>query len=146
LLVAGFVRHAIRHSGRDAIESLPDWMRRVYPIGIALILLAQILLGVWGWEGSLQIGFWPAYSSASLLILGLISLTPRLHLLNPIRAHWLRPASSWLDGLYHNLWAVYQVLGRISLAVTSTLEGAGGIMWTLLFLVLFISVMTKGTP
>jgi hypothetical protein len=44
------------------------------------------------------------------------------------------------------LWVIYRLLGRISQAITTTLEGEGGIMWTLLFLILFISFITQGIP
>jgi predicted permease len=35
-------------------------------------------------------------------------------------------------------------LARLGLAVTDALEGEGGIMWTLLFLILFISIIVQG--
>jgi len=146
LLIAGFARHALRASGRDSIDSQPDWTRKVYPAGIGLILLTQLLLGLFGWDGARQIGHIPAAAAASLLTFGLVWATPRLRLLNPVRAHWVKPASSWLDRMYRGLWGFYQWLGRISQAVTATLEGGGGIMWTLLFMVLFISLMTQVNP
>jgi len=108
--------------------------------------LMQVLLGLYGWDGALQFGFLPAALAVSLLTLGLIWLTPRLRLLNPVRAHWVKPASTRLDRVYSGLWGFYQFLGRITQAVTLTLEGAGGIMWTLLFMVLFISLMTQVKP
>jgi predicted permease len=102
-------------------------------------------MGIMGWGGAAQFGFLPAAIGASLLTLGLLWAIPRLRLLNPVRAHWVRPASSWLDGIYRNIWGLYHTLGRVSATVTATLEGASGVMWTLLFLVLFISLMTQGT-
>ena len=144
-LIAGYVRHAIRPSGRDLLEGQPDWTHNVYPAGIGVLLLTQLVTGLFGWDGALKIGLWPAAIAASILTLGLIWAIPRFRLLNPVRAHWVRPASSWLDGLYSNLWGTYRMLGRLSATITSTLEGASGVMWTLLFLVLFISLMTQGT-
>jgi hypothetical protein len=146
LLTAGFVRHALRSGGMDSLDSQPDWTRKVYPAGIGLILLTQLLLGLFGWDGARQIGFLLAAAASSLLTFGLVWAAPRLRLLNPVRAHWVKPASSWLDRTYRGLWGLYQWLGRISQAVTATLEGGGGIMWTLLFMVLFISLMTQVNP
>ncbi len=146
LIVAGFVRHALRPGGRDSLDAQPDWTRNAYPAGIILLLLIQFLLGFFGWDGAQNLGYLPASIAASLLTFGLIWATPRLRLLNPVRAHWVKPASSWLDGLYRGLWGLYGLLGRLSQAITATLEGASGIMWTLLFLALFISLMTQGTP
>jgi hypothetical protein len=145
-LTAGFVRHSLRSGGREAFDIKPDLPRNVYPAGIVLLLLMQIVLGFYGWDGALQIGFWPAGLAVTLLTFGLIWLTPRLRLLNPVRAHWVKPASTRLDRIYSGLWGFYQLLGQITQAVTATLEGAGGIMWTLLFMVLFISLMTQAKP
>jgi hypothetical protein len=44
------------------------------------------------------------------------------------------------------LWALYRRLRRISQMFSGVLEGESGIMWTLLFLVLFISFFTQGRP
>jgi hypothetical protein len=147
LLVAGFIRHALRPSGRDTIESQAGWMRTVYPSGILLLVICQLLLGFFGWDGALQIGAWLQAIIASLLTLGLVWATPRFRILNPIRAHWVKnPAASRIDDIYGSIWGVYRLLGRVSQAINVTLEGEGGIMWTLLFLVIFISLLTQGLP
>jgi hypothetical protein len=147
LLVAGFIRHALRPSGRDSLESQPSWTRTVYPAGILLLLACQIVLGLAGWDGALQTGAWLQAIIASLLTFGLVWATPRFRILNPIRAHWVKnPAASRMDDVYGSLWALYRGLGRISQAINVTLEGEGGIMWTLLFLVIFISLLTQGLP
>jgi hypothetical protein len=146
MLIAGFVRHAIRPSGREVLEGQPDWTHNVYPAGIGVLLLTQLVIASIGWDGAMQIGSWPVGIAASVLSIGLIWAIPRLRILNPVRAHWVRPASSGLDGLYRGLWGLYRSLGRLSGTITTTLEGASGVMWTLLFLVLFISLMTQGTP
>lgn len=84
---------------------------------------------------------------AAILTAGLLWLTPRLRILNPVRAHWVRPANvSWLDWSYRALWGLYRRAGVVSNSFTSMLEGESGIMWTLLFLVLFITVFTQRTP
>jgi hypothetical protein len=82
-----------------------------------------------------------------LLSLGLLWLTPRLRILNPVRAHWVRPSNpSWIDWGYQTLWGLYRRLGQLSNVFTNVLEGESGIMWTLLFLALFISFFTQRTP
>lgn len=147
MLMAGFIRHSQRTVTRVSNEDQPIWARNVYPIGIFLLLLMVILLGLFGWDGTLQFGNWIMGLIASILTVGLLWLTPRLRILNPVRAHWVRPASvSWLDWGYQALWGIYRQLGRLSNAFTNMLEGESGIMWTLLFLVLFISLFTQRTP
>lgn len=147
MLLAGYIRHAQRTTNRAANENQPIWAKNVYPIGIVLLLITAILLGFYGWEGALQVGSLIPGLIVPLLVFGLLWLTPRLRILNPVRAHWVRPMNaSWLDWAYQGLWALYRQLGRISNTFTNLLEGESGIMWTLLFLVLFITVFAQGSP
>ena len=147
MLLAGFIRHSQRITTRVSYDDQPIWGRNVYPAGILLLLLTGLLLGFIGWDGALNLGTWIVGLIASLLSLGLLWLTPRLRILNPVRAHWVRPSSlSWLDWGYQLLWGLYRQLGRLSNLLTNVLEGESGIMWTLLFLALFISLFTQRTP
>lgn len=146
LLIAGFVRHTLRSAGRESLDSQPGWANKVYPIGIILLIVFQLLLGLAGWDGARQVGAWLQALLVSILTFGLVWATPRFRVLNPIRAHWVGSATSSIATFYSSLWAIYRVLGKISETITLTLEGEGGIMWTLLFLVLFISLLTQGAP
>jgi hypothetical protein len=147
MLMTGFIRHSQRTLTRTSNEKQPIWAKNVYPIGISLLLIMIILLGLFGWRGTLQIGNWIAASLAAVLTIGLLWLTPRLRILNPVRAHWVRPSGApWLDWGYQVIWNLFRRLGRISNTLSSVLEGESGIMWTLLFLVLFISIFAQGTP
>jgi hypothetical protein len=146
LIVAGFVRHALRPGGRDTLDSQPNWSRTVYPTGIILLVVLQIVLGLIGWNGARQIGAWLQAVIVSVLTVVLVWATPRFRALNPVRAHWVSSTASRVSNIYQSLWMVYRFLGRISQAINLTLEGEGGIMWTLLFLVLFVSLLAQGTP
>jgi hypothetical protein len=146
LLMAGFVRQALRSTGRASLEAQPGWADKIYPAGIILLVIFQLLLGLVGWDGALQVGAWLQALITSALTVGLVWVTPRLRILNPIRAHWVSPAMSGLSSAYSGLWVVYRFLGRISQAITATIEGEGGIMWTLLLLILFISFVIQGAP
>lgn len=147
LIIAGFVRHALRPSTRDSLESQPAWARSVYPAGIGLMIFVQLLLGLWGWDGAAQTGAWIAGLIASFLTLGLLWAAPRFAILNPARVHWAQPTTgSRLDRLYRNLWSVYIGLARIGQTISTTLEGEGGIMWALLFLILFVSLIVQRNP
>lgn len=146
LLTAGFVRHALRPSGRDSLESQPSWTHTIYPSGIILMIVMQVLLGLIGWNGVLKVGAWVHALLASLLTVGLVWATPRFRILNPVRAHWVTPSSARFGSIYEFFWGIYQNFGRLNQAIIATLEGDGGIMWTLLFLVLLISLLTQGAP
>ena len=97
MLLAGLYRHIQRSSARAAFDLQPLWARNLYPIGIAMLLIAILSLTFFGWDGTLQIGSWLAGFSASLLALGLLWLTPRFRILNPVRAHWVRPDDPFPD-------------------------------------------------
>jgi hypothetical protein len=148
MLLAGFIRHVLRPpAARARYEDQPIWARNIYPIGIFLLLLTILFLGLFGWDASLQLGNLSASIIASLLTFGLVWFTPRLRILNPVRAHWVRPANpGWLDWGYQALWNLYQQTGRLSNVFAKILEGESGIMWTLLFLALFISFFAQGNP
>ena len=147
MLVAGFVRHSLRTTTRDSSEDQPIWAKNVYPGGIALLLLITIVLGLYGWDGTLQFGTWFVAVLTTSLIGGLLWLTPRLRILNPVRAHWVRPANaSWIDLGYQILWNLYRQLGRVSNVISNVLEGESGVMWTLLVLVLFVSFFVQRNP
>ncbi len=148
MLMAGFIRHILRPpSAREIYEDQPLWAKNIYPVGVVLLLATILLVGVIGWDGALQFGNVFAGLVASALTLGLLWSTPRLRLLNPVRAHWVSPANPWwLDAVYKSGWNIYRQLGSLSRVFSNLLEGDSGIMWTLLFLALFISFFTQGTP
>jgi len=129
MLVAGFIRHSQRTTTRVRNEDQPVWGKNIYPIGISILLLTTILLGLFGWSGTLRLGNWFVGVLVSLLTLTLLWLTPRLRILNPVRAHWVRPASaSWLDWAYRSLWNIYYRLGRLSNIISAMLESESGML------------------
>lgn len=146
-LLAGFIRHVQKPAGaRAGFDGQPIWARNIHPFGIAVLIITIIVLGLFGWDGSLRFGNWIAALSASLLTVGLVWATPRFRILNPVRAHWVGPAESWFDRGYRVMWNSYHQLGRLSRVITNILEGESGIMWTLLFLALFVSFFVQRAP
>lgn len=146
-LLVGYIRQSQRSAARTTFENQPIWAKNVYPFGIYITLLTILILGFFGWNGSLKIGNWIAGIVASLLTFGLLWLTPRVRALNPVRAHWVRSTdSAWLNVVYQTIWELYRSIRRLIAAFSSVLEGESGIMWTLLFLALFISIFTQGPP
>ncbi len=145
-LMAGFIRHALHPGNRREYETQPVWIRNLYPAGIGLVLGIQTLLGIWGWSGARQSGeIVPALAAVILTLLSLWAL-PRVRLMKTSHSDRIRTGSGWLDGMYRNVWALYRYLGRMSQVINGVLEGDGGVMWTLLFLVLFVTVITQRMP
>jgi hypothetical protein len=144
LLMAGYIRHALRVSGNESLDDQPGWAKSVYPVGIILLLLVQILLGFIGWDGAFKFGNLIFSLLASILALVLLGGTRRFRIFNPVRAHWVTSAGTGVNSIYQGLWSLYRGLARLAQGITDALEGDGGIMWTLLFLILFISMIVQG--
>lgn len=144
LLMAGFVRHALRNSGTESLDDQPGWAKVVYPAGIILLLVTQILIGLIGWDGARQTRNLLLSLIASIGTLGLVWGTRRFRIFNPVRAHWVSTAGAGVNSLYQWLWSLYHGLARLARSITEALEGEGGIMWTLLFLILFVSIIVQG--
>lgn len=143
-LMAGFIRHAMRPGESEPFDDQPPWAKTAYPAGIILLLVVQVLLGFLGWDGARQIGDWISALAASLLTLGLVWASRRFRIFSPARAHWVNAAGSRVNSLYEWLWSFYRGAARLGKTMTDALEGEGGIMWTLLFLVVFISIIARG--
>ncbi len=146
-LLAGYIRQSQRTSSRTSFENQPIWAKNVYPFGIYIILLTIILLGFFGWDGALQLGNWIIPLLAAPLTSGLLWLIPRMRILNPIHAHWVNSVEApRLSIAYQTIWELYRGVRRILNTFSNVLEGESGIMWTLLFLALFISIFSQGSP
>jgi hypothetical protein len=146
LLITGFIRHTLFPSAATPVESQPVWAKNIHPIGIGVLLFGSTLLGLFGWDGARTLGTLPAGLAAALLAGALYWLRPRLAFLNPVRAHWVQAEAggSRLDAFYGILWNFYRQVGRLSGFIGSLLEGDGGILWALLFLVLFFTLLGPG--
>lgn len=144
MLVAGYLRHLFR-PGESSYAELPTWAQSAYPVGLALLALTALLTGLWGWPGAMQLGVWAA--AALLAALGGLAgfaiwrfrrfapeelSTPSA----PRAAHF----GHLLDLPARALWAVYRLVGRLFGLGANLLEGDGGLLWTLLLLVLFITI------
>ena len=147
LLLAGYFRHAMHPILHTNLGTLDLAAMYIYPIGIGLLLVSSTLLGIWGWDGAFKLGTLIPALIGVLLGAAFIWITPRLRVLTPVRAHWVRPEGGtiiWIDWLFRSLWSLYLAAGRLSTFFSNLLEGDSGFMWTLLFLVLFISLMAQG--
>lgn len=146
-LLAGYIRQSQRSATRTTFENQPIWARNVYPFGIYMTLATILILGVFGWDGTLKLGSLIFGLLAPLLTFGLLWLIPRVRILNPVRAHWVRPTeTAWMDFISQTSWGIYRGIRRVTTTFSNVLEGESGIMWTLLFLALFITILGQGRP
>lgn len=144
-LLAGYFRHALRPD-KSTYKPQNLFTRLIYPLGIIIMLLSQILLGIWGWQGAASIGNWQLGLGAGTLTILLILLRPRVRVLNPRQAHWLKPntATRGLDNVYSAIWGLYYFLRNLSRQISNILESDGGLLWALLFMILFASLLSGG--
>lgn len=144
LLLAGFFRHS-SNVGETSLESQLPWVKVIYPLGLLLLPLSQVLLGLWGWEGARQVGIWWAALTALVLSAGLAWLAIKVLTRLTIPG----ATSRWgdvlrLNWLYRAAWAIYRSLGQVSQVITSTLEGDGGVIWSFILLLLALSLLISG--
>ena len=146
LLLAGYYRHAQR-TKETKFKTQTQLSRFIYPIGIGIIFFALFLLGIWGWQGAAFLGLWFLGIIASLLTALLIWLRPRIRALDPLEARWRQPRTKEkaTEGrVYSIFWNIYYFLRNISNLIANILESDGGILWTLLFIILFASLLAEG--
>lgn len=143
LLVAGYLRHLFR-AEKTHFEELPTWAQSAYPSGLGVLALTTLLASIWGWPGARQIGTWPA--ALALVSLGTLTGIAVWRFRRFAPSETLAPSKSEssrfgdvLDRLTSAFWSVYLLLGKLLGLGASLLEGNGGLLWTLLLLVLFIT-------
>jgi hypothetical protein len=168
LLVAGYIRHAIRP------EPMPErsqrWLWLLYPLGLALFPVLQTALFTgfaWSWQIIPQQGnpvspiITQEYTNLSLLAwaggaiaLGLAALLLWLRYWRrpKVKLHPLLPRG-WISfgQRFFSLRWFYDLIGifmRFSVRsirlLTAVLEGEGGILWVLVLLALLVALLLRG--
>lgn len=138
LFLLGYLRHAFR-PGRS-LTGVERWIWVIYPLGLAAIPLTHfswvwwsqpprslLLESAW-WTGVLSIG-------VTVLMVALLNYMPKIPQLD------LRffKGLSYTHWQYQWGWTIYHLLERAMNFLTIVLEGEGGVLWSLLMLVLLVS-------
>jgi hypothetical protein len=156
MMVLGYLDRALQPGG--AVGALESWARLVFPLSLILIIQSMIILGLIGWPGSFTLGVWWLALISNFLILTVVILIHRFGASSP---YFQLPASSgvrkgmdWLfprlepafrlEWLYKMVWHLYNFSGRMIKTFSAIIEGEGGILWTVLFLVLLIIALSGG--
>jgi hypothetical protein len=149
LLVIGFIRHGLCiHSEGAATER---WIWLVYTIGLAILLLVQFAIG---WTGQ------PAASGLTIFewfaSFGVTLLTGLILWLYQRKPDWFAKLGSgdlWsrllsLDWAYPWIGRAFGLIERMLRLLNSTLEGRGGLLWALLWLMMLFSLALQfgGNP
>lgn len=154
-LVLGYINRALQPGGEP--KTLESWARLVYPLGLIIIIQTIVILGFIGWPGSQTLGQWWLAAISNGLIITAVILVKRFGISPPYVqlptsstftrvANWVFPRLEpvfRLDWLYQGLWKVNNLIGTGLNAISSIIEGDGGLLWTVLLLVLLISLLTS---
>lgn len=152
LLLGGYLRYILE--ANTAITALEKHARLTFPMGLVFILQTILVLGIIGWPEVLTIGRWwaPAISlgliGVSILLffrLGLklpfTNLEQRLPFYRVLQAilTWVHDFFS-LDWIYSGFEFLALQIGRMTNALSNLVEGEGGVLWSLIFLVAVITL------
>jgi hypothetical protein len=144
-LAGGYLRHTLC-PGESELSEAPRWAQASYPAALIVLAICLLLGGLWGWEGVRQVGAGGAAVVVSLLTGGLALAYLRLPgLLVPQRpgetvSRRISYFSNFQARIAGLLWNIYRVLGRIVFFFSGLLEGDGGLLWTLLLLVILVTL------
>jgi len=156
LMVLGYLARALQPGGEPG--ALESWARLVFPLGLILIIQANVALGLIGWPGALTLGVWWLPLVSHIMIIITLVLIRRFGISPP---YFELPASSRirkvvdtvlprlepffrLEWIYRAIWCVFNSVGKLLKSASAVLTGEGGILWTILLLVLLITILTGG--
>jgi hypothetical protein len=155
LLIWGGIRHALRP--RVELHRLERWVHPVYPAGLLALILAQWVIGLFGWHGSRTVGVW--WASTAVLVIAGAGIVAAFSLRKAIPTstntnNWLGIVArrigmgvgaffrlNWLYGFFAG---VYHVIQAVVQLVTTVFEGDGGILWSLVMLAILVSLIWMG--
>ena len=143
LLLVGFVRHMIRQT--PPITGVERWVEIIYPAGLILLPLTHLVSVYFNPE--IQI-------SGRVAILPLVGMVVVLVILGVM--YWRRidiPEEVFhrLDQVFSLRW-IYGVIGWVgnglrqaASLISILMEGEGGVLWTLVFLLMLVSLLAQIT-
>ncbi len=157
LLMAGFLRHALRPS--EAISRVERWIQVLYPAGLYFLALSGWLVAALGWSQFSLSRVWAAsiISAVFVVLFGIWQLRFQDKIsLDMYERSWVvilgkraaRILSSVfrLDWLYRLFSILYRSLQSLVQILTTVFEGEGGILWVFVLLALLLALVEGGQP
>jgi hypothetical protein len=142
LLVSGFL-HRVLQPGERLDKYRERWTVILYISGLSLLLGVMLLLGLWGWSGAARIGSW----WASIIVITLTVLFFYMGSRKKGNTHlsFLSRRRGTTQVALKNMGKfMVSLVERFLIILSSTLEGEGGIIWSILILVLILSLVASG--
>ena len=140
-ILTGYLRHAFTQQGDIDIGQEPRWVQVIYPIGLSALPFIGITISLKDWFQTGSIGLWWV-SSITLLLSFLIYLLFNRFIKTSIIMK-LRYQPGKISFFSIVFWAIYHFIRRIISLLTSILEGDGGMLWSIVIIVLFISIISQ---
>ena len=141
LIFAGYFRHAFARPGDIDIKHEPRWVQVIYPLGLSVLPIVGILLGLTEWFQTRSIGSW--WMSFITIILSLIIYYLVTRIIKPSIMKKLRYRPDMTNFFSIAFWRFYRFIRQIISLLTSILEGDGGMLWSIVILVLLISIISQ---
>ena len=155
LYLMGYLHQAIRPG--ESLARAERWAQVVYPVGLLVLVIASIIIGIWGWPGSFTMGIWWSGLATSILAVFLTEVWSRRAMIrkafripeNAFNVHlprWVLPRleeTFRLEWLYSLIGLGYRWTGRLVEGLTSITEGDGGFLWTLVLLALLLTFIVQ---
>lgn len=142
LMIFGYLRH-ISHIVDDP-PIIERWIWALYLPGLAVLIIAHFVLGFFSLPdlNSLVLAGW-----LSGVLVSVISLILWQRARNRLRTFDFVDSSLTrlepvlhLSWIYHPLRSIYLLMGRFITLISTILEGEGGLLWTMLIVLLLFSL------
>ncbi len=139
-----------------SLKGTERWLQIVYLLGLLVLVVSHWMIGIFGWKGSLTPGTWWAPTLSIVITGGFFifflqkktsgKLQEALRRLSWINYIWSLIGQRFatffsLEWFYRFMYRVFIILQIIQVNFTALLEGQGGILWTILFLVLIVTIL-----
>lgn len=148
-LVLGYIRYIFKAD--STVTGLEKYARITFPLGLVTLIQTILVLGLVGWPDVLTLGrLWGSLSSLALVIIGLLIAWRFNDLMNREAINQKIPfyrlaatvltflrkvlSLSWLTSLSRRVYISLEGLGGF---LNQILEGDGGILWSLVFILMF---------
>ncbi|MFC2028501.1 hypothetical protein ACFLTX_01095 [Chloroflexota bacterium] len=142
LLVAGFINQITIKKKRNTYPSQPRWITIMYWSGLILIIGTILIFGLnqGRYYGSLQFS-WMQFLPIGLAAIFSILYSGLIKTFNKINFQF--PSIINRNQISSFLWGFYNLIRRIINGINFILEGDGGILWSLVLLLLFITLLSQ---
>ena len=153
LILSGYVRHSLHPGESFNDRQHGDWA--IYSFGLLSLIFVHMTISFWSWTALLEAGTGYAYplsrnpveswAGAAAVLFMLIIYVLRRYINLKLPVHDMQSALPNVTSLVYDMskWT-FRLISNFINATTSIVEGEGGILWTVLLLVLLLAFFAQG--